>query len=111
MLARVHLVKFVNTTRAAIAEYDPSTDETTLWTTSQNPHLIRLLLAAFVLQIPEHKLRVIAPDVGGPWRVVFDTARETGAVLFGPAALAGGGSLSLPARTVLVLAARTDEAA
>ena len=53
----------------------------------------------------------IAPDVGGPWRVVFDTARETGAVLFGPAALAGGGSLSLPARTVLVLAARTDEAA
>ncbi len=51
--------------RSAICEYDPSSDMTTLWTTSQNPHLIRLLLGAFVLQIPEHKLRVIAPDVGG----------------------------------------------
>ncbi|MEQ8279178.1 MAG: xanthine dehydrogenase family protein molybdopterin-binding subunit [Deltaproteobacteria bacterium] len=51
--------------RAAIAEYDVSSDMTTLWTTSQNPHLIRLLLGAFVLSIPEHKLRVIAPDVGG----------------------------------------------
>lgn len=51
--------------RSAIAEYDPSMDMTTLWTTSQNPHLIRLLLGAFVLSIPEHKLRVIAPDVGG----------------------------------------------
>jgi carbon-monoxide dehydrogenase large subunit len=33
--------------------------------TSQNPHVIRLLIGAFVLQIPEHKLRVVAPDVGG----------------------------------------------
>jgi aerobic carbon-monoxide dehydrogenase large subunit len=37
----------------------------TLYTTSQNPHVIRLLMGAFVLQIPEHKLRVVAPDVGG----------------------------------------------
>jgi len=37
----------------------------TLWTTSQNPHPIRLLLSAFTLGIPEHKLRVISPDVGG----------------------------------------------
>lgn len=51
--------------RAAIGVYDSGTDRTTLYTTSQNPHLIRLLLAAFVLGIPEHKLRVISPDVGG----------------------------------------------
>ncbi len=51
--------------RAAIGEYDPSTDDHTLWTTSQNPHLIRLLIGAFTMQIPEHKLRIIAPDVGG----------------------------------------------
>ena len=37
----------------------------TLYTTSQNPHVIRLLMGAFVLGIPEHKLRVVAPDVGG----------------------------------------------
>jgi aerobic carbon-monoxide dehydrogenase large subunit len=51
--------------RAALAEYDAVSDLTTLHTTSQNPHLIRLLLGAFVLGIPEHKLRVVAPDVGG----------------------------------------------
>ena len=51
--------------RAAIANFDPATDEYTLYTTSQNPHLVRLLLGAFVLGLPEHKLRIVAPDVGG----------------------------------------------
>jgi carbon-monoxide dehydrogenase large subunit len=51
--------------RAAIGEYDAASDMTTLYTTSQNPHLIRLLLGAFVMGLPEHKLRVVAPDVGG----------------------------------------------
>jgi carbon-monoxide dehydrogenase large subunit len=51
--------------RAAIGEYEPGTGDYTLYTTSQNPHVIRLLMGAFVLQIPEHKLRVVAPDVGG----------------------------------------------
>jgi len=51
--------------RAAIGEYDRATGDYTLYTTSQNPHVIRLLMGAFVLQIPEHKLRVVAPDVGG----------------------------------------------
>ena len=50
--------------RCAIGEYDPG-DQHTLWTTSQNPHVIRLLMGAFVLSIPENKLRVVAPDVGG----------------------------------------------
>ena len=51
--------------RAAIGEYEPGTGDYTLYTTSQNPHVIRLLMGAFVLKIPEHKLRVVAPDVGG----------------------------------------------
>ena len=51
--------------RAAIGLYDRGSDEHTLITTSQNPHVIRLLMGAFVLGIPEHKLRVLAPDVGG----------------------------------------------
>ena len=51
--------------RAAAAEYDKGTGNYTLWSTSQNPHVLRLILSAFVLGIPEHKLRVVAPDVGG----------------------------------------------
>jgi aerobic carbon-monoxide dehydrogenase large subunit len=51
--------------RAAIGDYDSTTGEHTLFTTSQNPHVIRLLMGAFVLNIPESKLRVVAPDVGG----------------------------------------------
>jgi carbon-monoxide dehydrogenase large subunit len=51
--------------RAAIGEFDRATGEYTLYTTSQNPHVIRLLMGAFVLHIPEARLRVVAPDVGG----------------------------------------------
>ncbi len=51
--------------RAAIGEYDPGADEYTLTTTSQNPQLIRLLLCGFTMGLPEHKVRVVAPDVGG----------------------------------------------
>jgi carbon-monoxide dehydrogenase large subunit len=51
--------------RACVARFDEATGELTLWVTSQNPHVHRLLMAAFVLGIPEHKMRVISPDVGG----------------------------------------------
>ncbi|MBV9429945.1 MAG: xanthine dehydrogenase family protein molybdopterin-binding subunit [Bradyrhizobiaceae bacterium] len=51
--------------RAAIAEYDSGTGHLTLWNTTQNPHVARLVIAAFVGMAPEHQLRVIAPDVGG----------------------------------------------
>ncbi len=51
--------------RAAVAQWNAANEEMTLWTTSQNPHPIRLLLSAFTLGIPENKLRVISPDVGG----------------------------------------------
>ena len=51
--------------RAAIGHYEEATDKYTLYTTSQNPHVIRLLMTAFVLGLPEHKVRVVSPDVGG----------------------------------------------
>ena len=51
--------------RAAIGEYDDSNESLTLYTTSQNPHVARLVLAAFIGLGPENKLRVVAPDVGG----------------------------------------------
>jgi len=51
--------------RAALGDFDTSNGDYTLFTTSQNPHVIRLLMGAFVLHIPENKLRVVAPDVGG----------------------------------------------
>jgi carbon-monoxide dehydrogenase large subunit len=63
--------------RAAIGDYDRGTGEYTLYTTSQNPHVIRLLMGAFVLQLPEHKLRVVAPDVGGGFgSKIFHYAEE-----------------------------------
>ena len=51
--------------RACLGKYDAATGDYTLYTTSQNPHLERLVLSAFVQVAPEHKLRIIAPDVGG----------------------------------------------
>ncbi|HEY4471151.1 MAG TPA: xanthine dehydrogenase family protein molybdopterin-binding subunit [Stellaceae bacterium] len=63
--------------RAAIGEYDRATGEHTLYTTSQNPHVIRLLMGANVLHIPETKLRVVAPDVGGGFgSKIFHYAEE-----------------------------------
>ncbi|MBS1545365.1 MAG: xanthine dehydrogenase family protein molybdopterin-binding subunit, partial [Bacteroidetes bacterium] len=51
--------------RSYIGSYDPINDKYTLYTSTQNPHLIRLLMCAFVLGLPEHKVRVVGPDVGG----------------------------------------------
>src|SRR5437879_11999468 len=50
--------------RACVASYAPGTGDLTLWVTSQNPHVHRLLMAAFILGIPETKMRVIAPEIG-----------------------------------------------
>ncbi len=63
--------------RVAVGDYNPGTGDSTLYTTSQNPHVIRLLMGAFVLGIPEHKLRVVAPDVGGGFgSKIFHYAEE-----------------------------------
>jgi aerobic carbon-monoxide dehydrogenase large subunit len=63
--------------RAANGHYDGADDRYTLYTTSQNPHLTRLLLGAFSLKVPEHRLRVVAPDVGGGFgSKIFHYAEE-----------------------------------
>jgi carbon-monoxide dehydrogenase large subunit len=63
--------------RVAVGDYARATGDHTLYTTSQNPHVIRLLMGAFVLGIPEHKLRVVAPDVGGGFgSKIFHYAEE-----------------------------------
>ena len=51
--------------RAAIGHYDAGMDSYTCYLTSQNPHVHRLVMSAFIGLAPEHKLRVVAPDVGG----------------------------------------------
>jgi aerobic carbon-monoxide dehydrogenase large subunit len=64
--------------RAAIGDYNSGEDAFTLYTTSQNPHVARLVLSAFIGIAPEHKLRVIAPDVGGGFgSKIFIYAEET----------------------------------
>ncbi len=67
--------------RAALGVFDAATEEHTLYTTSQNPHLERLILSAFVQVAPEHKLRVVAPDVGGGFgSKIFVYAEETAVI-------------------------------
>jgi carbon-monoxide dehydrogenase large subunit len=77
-LVNHRLVPNATEPRAALGEYDPGTDNYTLYTTSQNPHVARLVLSAFIGVAPEHKLRVIAPDVGGGFgSKIFIYAEET----------------------------------
>ncbi len=67
--------------RACVGLYDAASQEYTLYTTSQNPHLERLVLSAFVQVAPEHKLRVVAPDVGGGFgSKIFIYAEETAVI-------------------------------
>ncbi|QPF71855.1 xanthine dehydrogenase family protein molybdopterin-binding subunit [Roseateles sp. DAIF2] len=64
--------------RAANASYNPADESYTLYVANQNPHVERLLMCAFVLGIPEHKVRVVAPDVGGGFgSKIFLYAEET----------------------------------
>jgi carbon-monoxide dehydrogenase large subunit len=64
--------------RAALAHYNRAEDGYTLYVANQNPHVERLLMTAFVLGLPEHKVRVIAPDVGGGFgSKIFLYAEET----------------------------------
>jgi carbon-monoxide dehydrogenase large subunit len=68
--------------RAANAAYDVNADNYTLYVSNQNPHVERLLMCAFVLGIPEHKMRVVAPDVGGGFgSKIYLYGEETALVL------------------------------
>ncbi|HLZ08154.1 MAG TPA: xanthine dehydrogenase family protein molybdopterin-binding subunit, partial [Chloroflexota bacterium] len=51
-------------TRGSVGQFNAGTTELTMWVTTQNPHVTRLLLSG-ILGVPEHRLRVIAPEVGG----------------------------------------------
>jgi carbon-monoxide dehydrogenase large subunit len=51
--------------RGALGEYDPGEDSYTLWSSTQGSHFLRNLLAEHVFKIPENRIRVVTPDVGG----------------------------------------------
>jgi aerobic carbon-monoxide dehydrogenase large subunit len=67
--------------RAANAAYSRGDDSYTLYVSNQNPHVERLLMTAFVLGLPEHKVRVVSPDVGGGFgSKIYLYAEETALV-------------------------------
>lgn len=68
--------------RGDIGWYNPGTDEYTIWMSSQTPHIMRLLLAAFVTGIPEHKIRCISPDVGGAFGTKIFCYADMALVMF-----------------------------
>jgi carbon-monoxide dehydrogenase large subunit len=76
-------------TRGDIGWYNPGTDEYTIWMSSQTPHIQRLLLAAFVMGIPEHKIRCISPDVGGAFGSKIFTYADMPLTLFASKAIGG----------------------
>ncbi len=75
--ARIARVRLINNRlvgnpmepRAAIGDYDAARDQHMLWTTSQFPHIVKLLMGNAVLHIPQNNLRVVSPDVGGGFGV------------------------------------------
>jgi aerobic carbon-monoxide dehydrogenase large subunit len=76
-------------TRGDIGWYNPGTDEYTIWMSSQTPHIQRLLLAAFVMGIPEHKIRCISPDVGGAFGTKIFTYADMPLTLYASKAIGG----------------------
>ncbi len=75
--------------RGDVGWYNPGTDEYTVWMSSQTPHIQRLLLTAFVTGIPEHKVRVIAPDVGGAFGSKIFCYADMALVMFASKAIGG----------------------
>ena len=75
--------------RGNIGWYNPGTDDYTIWMSSQTPHIQRLLLAAFVMGIPEHKIRCISPDVGGAFGTKIFCYPDYALVLFASKQLKG----------------------
>ncbi|HEX5825804.1 MAG TPA: xanthine dehydrogenase family protein molybdopterin-binding subunit [Candidatus Limnocylindrales bacterium] len=76
--------------RGDIGLYNPGTEEYTVWMSSQTPHIQRLLLTAFVTGIPEHKVRVIAPDVGGAFGTKIFCYADMALVMFASKLVGGG---------------------
>ena len=76
-------------TRGDVGWYNPGTDEYTIWMSSQTPHIQRLLLAAFVTGIPEHKIRCISPDVGGAFGSKIFCYADMAMTMFASKAIGG----------------------
>ena len=94
--------------RAAIGEFDAGERTATRSPPrSQNPHLIRLLMGAFVLEIPEHKLRVVAPDVGGGFGSKIFHYAEEAIVTWARGKLGRPGEVDRRALRVVHVATRT----
>jgi carbon-monoxide dehydrogenase large subunit len=74
--------------RATLGDYNAADDTYTLYTSSQNPHGVRSIVAGAVLKLPEIKLRVISPDVGGGFGMKGDIYPEDGLVLWASRRLA-----------------------
>ncbi|HJU18819.1 MAG TPA: xanthine dehydrogenase family protein molybdopterin-binding subunit [Stellaceae bacterium] len=68
--------------RGAIGEYDPGTGRYTLWTSTQNVHGVRQILAHRLLHVPESRIRVIARDVGGGFGMKAEVYPEEAVVLW-----------------------------
>src|SRR5262245_23064577 len=75
--------------RGDIGWYNPGTDEYTIWMSSQTPHIQRLLLAAFVMGVPGHKIRCISPDVGGAFGSKIFCYADFALTLFASKAIGG----------------------
>jgi carbon-monoxide dehydrogenase large subunit len=69
-------------TQCYVADYNAATDQTTLWATTQMPHRLRQWLCHYTLKLPQHKLRVIAPDVGGGFGVKGNFIPEASTVVW-----------------------------
>ena len=68
--------------RAYLAQHDPSNGQSTLWATTQVPHMLRRWICKYTLFIPENKLRLVAPDVGGGFGVKCHYAVEIATVVW-----------------------------
>src|SRR5437879_4736228 len=73
--------------RGAIGEYDPGEDAYTLWSSTQGSHFLRNLLAESVFKIPENRIRVVTPDVGGGFGMKLFMYPEHVLVLWEPTKL------------------------
>jgi aerobic carbon-monoxide dehydrogenase large subunit len=88
-LVNQRLIPNAMETRGDIGWYNPGTDEYTVWMSSQTPHIQRLLLTAFVTGIPEHKVRVISPDVGGAFGSKIFNYADMALVMFASKEIGG----------------------
>ncbi len=68
--------------RGAIGDYHQGDDSYTLYTSTQNPHGVRTVIAQAVFKVPETKIRVIANDVGGGFGMKGDTYPDEALVLW-----------------------------